>query len=110
MPGLSWEEQKRRRNRRNALPGLRDAVLAVPLGDASDPAVALASLVGKYLREVLMAKIVTHYREAGAEVPEASGYHDPVTSRFVEATALLRKKRAFPDDCFERRSLAKSTP
>jgi hypothetical protein len=73
--------------------------------DASDKLVGIASLVGKYLREVLMARIVRHYREVDAELPDASGYHDPVTASFVRATALVRKRRNVPEDCFERRAI-----
>ena len=34
--------------------------------------------------------------------PDVSGYHDPVTARFVDRTALVRKRRKMPDRCFER--------
>jgi ribonuclease HII len=77
-------------------------------GDASDLAVSLASMVGKYLREILMARIVRHWQ---AEVPGtrgASGYHDPVTGAFVEATRIARRKRRVPEDCFERRGAEKT--
>lgn len=73
---------------------LRDA-------DASDPLVMLASLVGKYVRELFMGRIGRHY-PASEEVPRPSGYHDPVTAAFVKRTALVRKKRGVPTDCFER--------
>jgi ribonuclease HII len=73
--------------------------------DAGDRLVSIASLVGKYMRELLMARIVHHYRGDDPELPDASGYHDPVTEIFVERTALVRKKRKVPGDCFERRSL-----
>lgn len=73
--------------------------------DDSDMLVSIASLIGKYLREVLMAKIVAHYRTNSPELPDASGYHDPITGAFVEATRLVRKKQKVIDDCFERRSL-----
>ena len=66
--------------------------------DASDPLVMLASLVGKWVRELLMARVGRWYEGAGLP----SGYHDPVTARFVEATALRRKNRRVPDTCFER--------
>jgi len=69
--------------------------------DASDPLVMLASLVGKYVRELLMARIAQHY-PARDDGPKPSGYHDPVTARFVTRTALVRKRRKVPDDCFER--------
>jgi ribonuclease HII len=75
--------------------------------DAEDthPLVAMASLIGKWVRDLLMARIVAYHRAEDADLPNASGYHDPVTSRFVEATRLARRRRALPDDCFERRSL-----
>jgi ribonuclease HII len=68
--------------------------------------VSMASLVGKWTRDLLMSRIVRYHRERDAELPDASGYHDPVTARFVDATRLHRRKRALPDDCFERRALA----
>jgi ribonuclease HII len=82
-------------------PGLGE-ISFVRDSDASDLGVAMASLVGKWVREVTMARIVRHYREALPELPDASGYHDPVTARFVEATRLVRAQRAVPDHCFER--------
>ena len=69
--------------------------------DASDPLVMLASLVGKWVRELFMGRIARHY-PASDDEPRPSGYHDPVTARFVRRTALVRKKRAIPDRCFER--------
>lgn len=69
--------------------------------DSKDPLVMLASMVGKYVRELLMARVTSYYSES-LEVDAVSGYHDPVTDRFVDATALLRKKRKIPDPCFER--------
>ena len=78
--------------------GSRDACVAA---DASDPLVMLASLVGKYVRELLMARIVRFY-PAGDDESGASGYHDPVTHAFVERTALFRRDRSVPIHCFER--------
>jgi ribonuclease HII len=69
--------------------------------DASDPLVMLSSLVGKWVRELFMGRIARHY-PATAEEQRPSGYHDPVTARFVKKNALLRKKRGIPDRCFER--------
>ena len=68
--------------------------------DASDPLVMLASLVGKWVRELFMTRIARHYPASDDDRP--SGYHDPVTARFVKRTALVRKKRSIPDRCFER--------
>jgi hypothetical protein len=73
-------------------------------GDATDLLVAMASLVGKYLREVLMARVVRHYRRDDPALPDASGYYDPVSTTFIDATRLTRAQQAIPDTCFERRS------
>jgi len=81
-------------------PGLGELAF-VRDADASDPLVMLASLVGKYVRELLMSRIGRHFL-ADPEAPRPSGYHDPVTARFVRKSALLRKKRKVPDLCFER--------
>jgi ribonuclease HII len=74
--------------------------------DASDLCVSLASLVGKYVREALMARVVRFYRTESPELPDASGYYDPVTTRFIDATRLVRGARAIPTTCFERRGAA----
>ena len=75
--------------------------------DADDtyPLVSLASLIGKWARDLLMLRIVRHHRAYDADLPAASGYHDPVTARFVDATRLARARRGLPDDCFERIAL-----
>lgn len=67
--------------------------------------VSMASLVGKWVRDLLMARIVRYHRLALPDLPDASGYHDPVTSRFIAATRLNRASRGVPEDCFERRAL-----
>jgi hypothetical protein len=72
-------------------------------GDATDLCVAMASMVGKYLREALMARVVRFYRGELPGLPDASGYYDPVTTTFMDATRLNRQRRAVPDRCFERR-------
>lgn len=72
--------------------------------DATDPLVMLASLVGKYVREVLMDRIAGYYRrELNDSDLFPSGYHDPVTARFVERTQKVRRKLSIMQDCFERR-------
>jgi ribonuclease HII len=72
--------------------------------DAKHMLVSMASLVGKWVRDVLMARIVKYHRVHDADLPNASGYHDPVTTRFIAATRLTRRKHALPDDCFERKA------
>jgi len=69
--------------------------------DAHAPLVMLASLVGKYVRELFMSRIAAHYPR-GDDDARPSGYHDPVTTAFVERTALVRKQRRMPERCFER--------
>jgi ribonuclease HII len=69
--------------------------------DAADPLVMLASLVGKYVRELLMARIVRFYPSREEEA-SPSGYHDPVSDAFVKRTHKHRQKQRVPDDCFER--------
>lgn len=71
-------------------------------GDASDPAIALASLFGKYVRELTMERIYRYFAAALPGLARASGYHDPVTARFVDATALTRRDRGIDDECFVR--------
>jgi len=70
--------------------------------DAADPLVSLASLVGKYVRELFMSRIGSHYADAESEEKRPSGYHDPITAGFVLRSALLRRSRKIPDHCFER--------
>lgn len=70
--------------------------------DASDLCVALASMVGKYLREALMGRVARYYQRSIEGLHGASGYHDPVTTAFIEATRLVRGARRVPDGCFER--------
>jgi hypothetical protein len=76
-------------------------------GDASDLLVSLASMVGKWKRELLMARIVRHWQGIVPDLRGASGYHDPVTAAFVEATRVVREKRRVPEECFERRGAEK---
>lgn len=70
--------------------------------DANHVPVALASMLGKYARELLVERQGRFYRGHDPSLPRASGYHDPVTARFVDASAPLRRRLAIADDCFER--------
>lgn len=72
--------------------------------DARHLPVALASMIGKYVRELWMARQNRFYRERDETLREVSGYHDPVTQHFVLATAPLRSSLGIHDDCFVRRS------
>jgi ribonuclease HII len=86
-----------------SFPGL-GTIAFVRDADQSHLLVAMASMVGKWIREIMMTRIVRHYGYAEEAAALASGYHDPVTDRFVDATALVRQKRKVPDTCFERTS------
>jgi ribonuclease HII len=95
-------EEGRARSEYN-VPGL-GRLAFVRDADDSHLLVSMASLVGKWARDVLMARIVRHYQKEDPELPNASGYHDPVTAQFVAATELSRKKRGIQGDCFERKA------
>lgn len=83
-------------------PGLGE-VHFVRDADASDPLVMLASLVGKYVRELLMGRIARFYAAGGGEeAPRVSGYNDPVTAAFVRTTRPRRRALRIVDECFER--------
>lgn len=80
----------------------RAVVTFVKDSDAADALVGLASLVGKWARDVLMERIVRHHRRAVPEAPRVSGYHDPRTAQFVELTRKARASSSLPETCFER--------
>jgi ribonuclease HII len=69
--------------------------------------VGLASLVGKWVRDHLMRRVVRFHRDEIPDLPDASGYHDPVTTSFIKLSALVRKKRNVEPACFERVALGK---
>ena len=72
--------------------------------DARHFPVALASMLGKYVRELAMERLLRFYGGHDEALPRASGYHDPVTARFVTGTGALRLRLGIVDDCFERRA------
>lgn len=89
-------------------PGL-GRVAFVQDADAGDPLVGLASIVGKWVRELTMGRIVRYLRSSalpehlgGTELPSASGYRDPDTKKLIAATELVRAHRGVPDRCFLR--------
>jgi len=79
--------------------------------DADDThlVVGLASLVGKWVRDHMMRRVVRWHRAFVPDVPEASGYHDPVTTQFIKATSLVRKQRKLTQECFERVALGSTS-
>jgi len=72
--------------------------------DARHLPVALASMVGKYVRELFMERQNRFYREHDPTLRDVSGYHDPVTQAFVLASAPLRLSLGIDDACFARKS------
>lgn len=73
--------------------------------DARHLPVALASMLGKYVRELWMERQNRFYRAHQPSLEEVSGYHDPVTQRFVKQSASLRARLGIDADCFERKNL-----
>ncbi|MBK8258280.1 MAG: hypothetical protein IPK82_37130 [Polyangiaceae bacterium] len=99
--------EEKRASSRYYFPGVGEIAFVMDADD-SDLLVSLASLVGKYVREALMLNIVEYYKKAGLNVPNASGYHDPVTAQFVSETALYRREKNIEPDCFERRKIGRN--
>jgi ribonuclease HII len=71
-------------------------------GDASHLPIAVASMIGKYVRELAVERLNRALGRGGAR--RASGYRDPVTAGFVEETAAARAAAGIPDACFLRRA------
>lgn len=92
----------RRGQRRYAIDEVGEVRFEVD-ADSRHLPVALASIVGKYVREVCMRRIGEFYRERDPDLHLASGYHDPVTSRFIRATEPSRRRLGIVSDCFKRR-------
>ncbi len=70
--------------------------------DDSDPLVSMSSLVGKYVREIVMQAIHGWAAERVPGLRRPSGYRDPVTRSFVESTAGAFASEGVPPDCFTR--------
>ena len=95
--------RSRRGQRRYTVDGVGEIRFEVD-ADARHLPVALASIVGKYLREICMHRIGEFYRQDCPGLKLASGYHDPVTTRFIEATERSRRRLGVVSDCFRRRA------
>lgn len=92
-----------RGQRRYALDGVGEVRFEVD-ADARHLPVALASIVGKYVREIWMRRVGEFYRQTSPELTLASGYHDPVTTRFIRATEGARRRLGVAPDCFMRQA------
>ena len=93
----------RRGQRRYAVDGTGELRFEVD-ADARHLPVALASMVGKYVREICMRRIGEFYRQGNPELKLASGYHDPVTTRFIDATEESRRRLGIAPNCFRRQA------
>lgn len=98
-PRVLYEDAERGRAYETTQAELRFEVKA----DDRHLPVGVASMVGKYVREIGMRRVVQFYRTLDETLPEASGYHDSVTRRFVEESAIHRKRLKIATPCFERR-------
>jgi ribonuclease HII len=70
--------------------------------DARHLHVGMASMLGKYVRELCMERQNRFYTQHQADLPWPSGYYDPVTRRFIAESRALRTRLAIADECFER--------
>lgn len=71
--------------------------------DAADPLVMLASMIGKFFRELLMSRIARFYSSSVDErYSRPSGYHDFLTKSFIAQTEPTRRHLRVANDCFER--------
>lgn len=86
------------------LPGL-GRMAFVRDADSKHLVVCLASLVGKYVRDLMTARVVRHHKRTLPHLPMVSGYHDRVTNKFIDDTEHVRLASKFPADCFERRAV-----
>lgn len=95
------EAKHSKRVRAYNVQGLGDVRFVID-GDALHLPVGLASMIGKYVRELAMERHNRFYRTQDPSLTTGSGYHDPVTKRFVAASAPLRRKLGLVDACFRR--------
>ncbi len=72
-------------------------------GEKNSFLIALASLFGKYLRELFWKKTQKYFEELDPQLPGASGYRNLKTRTFISATERLRKELLFPQGCFLRK-------
>lgn len=97
--GEQLEESRKRSAYR--FEGLGELAFEVNADDRHFP-VSLASMVGKYLRELAMARMHAFYAPEVEGLPKASGYHDTVTTRFIDGTEAVRRRLDIVEDCFRR--------
>lgn len=97
---IEVREEVRRRSA-YAVGGIGEIAFEVDADDAHLP-VAMASMVGKYVRELAMERQNRFYLAHDPALPRPSGYRDPVTRRFMDRSVGLRRRLGIAPDCFER--------
>jgi len=63
--------------------------------------VAAASLISKYLRELLMARFNAYFAHHGSEARPTAGYYNDA-QRFLDETRALRRRLGIDDDALVR--------
>ena len=71
-------------------------------GDKKYFPIKLASLFGKYIRELFVEQMNKFFRANLPSLPYCSGYRDEKTKEFVKNSEELRKKLKIPQICFFR--------
>jgi ribonuclease HII len=71
-------------------------------GDAAHLPIAVASMIGKYARELAMRDLNTLLQTPNTR--QTSGYHNKITTAFVEKSKKRREAIGLEDKCFLRNS------
>lgn len=89
------------RDRVYRVPSVGEVLFEVS-ADSRHAPVSLASMVGKYVRELWMARLHRFYVQHDRTLSPVSGYHDQVTGYFIKRTEKLRVRLEIADACFHR--------
>ena len=71
-------------------------------GDRIHPPVGLASMFGKYVRELFMRSLNAFFRHRFPGQEPVSGYGDPLTGRLIRRARPLLESESIPETCFLR--------
>lgn len=71
-------------------------------GDALHAPISVASMFGKYLRELAMAALNRFFETLLPDHEPASGYSDPATKKLICKALPLLEKKGIPPHCFLR--------
>ncbi len=103
MPELALEPRRRKAKgiRAYRTPGGHQISFEVD-ADALHPPVSIASIVGKYVRELWMEQQNRFYINGDPLLERVSGYNDPKTSGFIASSVALRHRLQIAESCFLR--------